>query len=177
MGFSAFTTFEEGESRACLQAKSPASERIAKVDRLQRECLTSLRGTNQDGPSEGFADLYSLLNAKHVESLIARGYRSASLGELDIFVRPDVSQVERTLAACANSVLFGFPSEAAAASYMQSGVEWEQASTSRRASEYGGATMFYRPRRPHSQQALAEYRSAGIALRGQPPSCARPYRL
>jgi len=74
------TTFREDEednpSLAYWLSRSPR-ERLAEVERLRREYLSSLRGAHGNGCPEGLADLCSLLNAKNVDFLIVGGYAVA----------------------------------------------------------------------------------------------------
>ena len=68
-----------------------------------------------------FAELCSLLNANKVDYLIVGGYAVGFhgaprfTGDLDIFIRPEVEHVERTLSTLRS---FGFPSEQVTADYL-----------------------------------------------------------
>ena len=128
-----------------------------------------------------FRDLFALFNAHGVEYMIVGGYALAFhgapryTGDMDIYVKADVANAQRVIAALTE---FGFGSlELTAADFEKpdiviqlgsppvridimtsiSGVSWEEAYAGRVQSTYGDATVYYIGRK----QFVANKRSTG----------------
>jgi hypothetical protein len=128
-----------------------------------------------------FRDLFALFNAHGVEYMIVGGYAVAFhgapryTGDMDIYVKADVANAQRVIAALTE---FGFGSlELTAADFEKpdiviqlgfppvridimtsiSGVSWEEAYAGRVQSTYGEATVYYIGRK----QFFANKRSTG----------------
>jgi hypothetical protein len=128
-----------------------------------------------------FRDLFALFNAHGVEYMIVGGYALAFhgapryTGDMDIYVKADVANAQRVIAALTE---FGFGSlELTAADFEKpdiviqlgfppvridimtsiSGVSWEEAYAGRVQSTYGEATVYYIGRK----QFFANKRSTG----------------
>jgi hypothetical protein len=128
-----------------------------------------------------FRDLFALFNAHGVEYMIVGGYALAFhgapryTGDMDIYVKADVANAQRVIAALTE---FGFGSlELTAADFEKpdiviqlgsppvridimtsiSGVSWEEAYAGRVQSTYGDATVYFIGRK----QFVANKRSTG----------------